>query len=286
VRPFVTNTVLVIHRAMAAGKEILFEGAQGTFLDIDHGTYLYVTSSNTTAGGACTGAGVPPNKIDRIVGAMKAYTTRVGEGPFPTANAVLSDLLHSTGGEFARVTGRPRRCGWFDAVATRYAALLNGIDKLAVTNLDGLDSLERVKICVAYRLDGKRIEYPPTSATALGRAQPVYIEMPGWVRPGGTADPRRAHGAAQLARPAARRNSADPSLRRLAQHRDRVRGGGGRTAAAVSHGCSRPAIPAGSDQGTRGHGRSVAAAAGGTVCAPWRRGRATRYGARLDQGAG
>jgi len=187
VRPFVTNTVLVIHRAMAAGKEILFEGAQGTFLDIDHGTYPYVTSSNTTAGGACTGAGVPPNKIDRIVGAMKAYTTRVGEGPFPTEDKGLSDLLHDLGREFGAVTGRPRRCGWFDAVSTRYAALVNGIDKLAVTNLDGLDSLERLKICVAYRLNGKRLEYPPTSTTALDRVQPVYIEMPGWEQATGEA---------------------------------------------------------------------------------------------------
>ena len=186
-RPFVTNTVLVIHRAMAAGKEILFEGAQGTFLDIDHGTYPYVTSSNTTAGGACTGAGVPPNKIDRIVGAMKAYTTRGGEGSLPTEDEGLSDLLHDLGREFGAVTGRPRRCGWFDAVATRYAALVNGIDKLAVTNLDGLDSLERLKICVAYRLNGKRLEYPPTSATALDRVQPVYIEMPGWGQATGEA---------------------------------------------------------------------------------------------------
>lgn len=178
---------MVIHRAMAAGKEILFEGAQGTFLDIDHGTYPYVTSSNTTAGGACTGAGVPPNKIDRIIGAMKAYTTRGGEGPLPTEDEVLSDLLHGMGREFGAVTGRARRCGWFDVVATRYAALLNGINELAVTNLDGLDSLKCVKICVAYRLEGKRLEYPPSSANALGRAQPVYIEMPGWEKSTGEA---------------------------------------------------------------------------------------------------
>src|SRR6516225_6790145 len=179
-RPFVTNTVLVIHRAMAAGKEILFEGAQGTFLDIDHGTYPYVTSSNTTAGGACTGAGVPPNKIDRIVGAMKAYTTRVGEGPFPTEDKGLSDLLHDLGREFGAVTGRPRRCGWFDAVATRYAALVNGIDKLAVTNLDGLDSLERLKICVAYRLNEKRLDVPPCDAGQLANCEPIYKEVRGW----------------------------------------------------------------------------------------------------------
>src|SRR5499427_3958448 len=154
IRPLITNTVLTIHKAMAAGKEILFEGAQGTFLDVDHGTYPYVTSSNTTAGGACTGSGVPPNKIDRVVGAVKAYTTRVGEGPLPTEDAGISELLHSMGREFGAVTGRPRRCGWFDTVATRYARIINGIDELAVTNLDGLDSVPKLKICVAYRLDG------------------------------------------------------------------------------------------------------------------------------------
>src|SRR5712672_4750197 len=123
-RPYVTNTVVYLHRAMDRGKQILFEGAQGTFLDIDHGTYPYVTSSNTTAGGACTGAGVPPNRIDRVVGAMKAYTTRVGEGPFPTENESLSELLHGMGREFGAVTGRARRCGWFDAVATRFATIV------------------------------------------------------------------------------------------------------------------------------------------------------------------
>jgi adenylosuccinate synthase len=179
-RPFVTNTVLAVHRAMAAGKEILFEGAQGTFLDLDHGTYPFVTSSNTTAGGACTGAGVPPTSIDRVVGAMKAYTTRVGEGPFPTEAAEIAELLHDMGREFGAVTGRPRRCGWFDAVATRYAGLVNGIDHLAVTNLDGLDSLEAVKICVAYRLDGKRTEYPPSCTRRLARCEPVYVDLPGW----------------------------------------------------------------------------------------------------------
>jgi adenylosuccinate synthase len=183
IRPLITNTVLTIHKAIAAGKEILFEGAQGTFLDVDHGTYPYVTSSNTTAGGACTGSGVPPNKIDRVVGAMKAYTTRVGEGPFPTQDAALADLMHSMGREYGAVTGRPRRCGWFDSVATRYAQILNGIDELAVTNLDGLDSLPRLKICVAYKLDGKKIEVPPTSVRQLARCVPVYVEVPGWNQP-------------------------------------------------------------------------------------------------------
>ena len=183
IRPLITNTVLTVHKAMAAGKEILFEGAQGTFLDVDHGTYPYVTSSNTTAGGACTGSGVPPNKIDRVVGAMKAYTTRVGEGPFPTQDAAVADLMHSMGREYGAVTGRARRCGWFDSVATRYAQILNGIDELAVTNLDGLDSLARLKICVAYKLEGKRIEVPPTCVRQLAKCVPVYVEVAGWQKP-------------------------------------------------------------------------------------------------------
>jgi adenylosuccinate synthase len=182
-RPCVTNTVLAVHKAIGAGREILFEGAQGTFLDVDHGTYPYVTSSNTTAGGACTGAGVPPNRIDRVIGAMKAYTTRVGEGPFPTESKEVSDLLHGLGREFGSVTGRARRCGWVDVVATRYAAIVNGIDELAITNLDGLDSLPKLKICVAYRIDGKRVETPPVCVRQLARCEPVYIEMPGWQQP-------------------------------------------------------------------------------------------------------
>jgi adenylosuccinate synthase len=183
IRPLVTNTVLTIHKAMLAGKEILFEGAQGTFLDVDHGTYPYVTSSNTIAGGACTGSGVPPNRIDRVIGAMKAYTTRVGEGPFPTQDESLANMMHSMGREYASVTGRPRRCGWFDAVATRYAQILNGIDELAVTNLDGLDTLPRLKICVAYKLEGKKVEVPPASVRQLAKCVPVYLEVPGWEAP-------------------------------------------------------------------------------------------------------
>ncbi|HMO66611.1 MAG TPA: adenylosuccinate synthase, partial [Verrucomicrobiota bacterium] len=132
-RPFVANTVVYLHEASRRGENILFEGAQGTFLDLDHGTYPYVTSSNTTAGGACTGSGVPPNRMDRVVGVMKAYTTRVGEGPLPTENAAVGDLLHGMGREFGATTGRMRRCGWFDAVATRHAAMVNGLDELAIT---------------------------------------------------------------------------------------------------------------------------------------------------------
>src|SRR5678816_4020366 len=161
-RPYVTNTVVYLHRAMDRGKKILFEGAQGTFLDIDHGTYPYVTSSNTTAGGACTGTGVPPNRIDRVLGVMKAYTTRVGEGPFPTENEEISDMLHGMGREFGSTTGRARRCGWFDAVAVRYAGMLNGIDEIAVTNLDGLDSLKTIKVCTHYKLGRKTLEVPPS----------------------------------------------------------------------------------------------------------------------------
>src|SRR3954467_5386622 len=132
-RPFVTNTVVYLHQALQKGNEILFEGAQGTFLDIDHGTYPYVTSSNTTAGGACTGTGVPPHRMDRVVGVMKAYTTRVGEGALPTEDENVATMLHGLGREFGATTGRARRCGWFDAVATHYATMINGIDELAIT---------------------------------------------------------------------------------------------------------------------------------------------------------
>src|SRR3984957_1600815 len=179
-RPFVTNTVVFLHNALQRRKSILFEGAQGTFLDIDHGTYPYVTSSNTTAGGACTGSGVPPNRIDRVVGAVKAYTTRVGEGPFPTEDQGVSDMLHAMGREYGVNTGRERRCGWFDAVATRFAVIVNGIDEIAVTNLDGLDQLETIKICVEYKREGKGVGSPPTCGREFGRCTPVYIEAPGW----------------------------------------------------------------------------------------------------------
>jgi adenylosuccinate synthase len=178
--PFLGNTVVYLHEAIIAKKSILFEGAQGTFLDIDHGTYPYVTSSNTTSGGACTGSGVPPNRIQKVVGTMKAYTTRVGGGPFPTENEDLGEFLHGLGREFGSTTGRARRCGWFDAVCTRYAAILNGIDELAVTNTDGLDTLPRIKVCVAYKLGRKTLEYPPTDLDALAQCKPVYEEFDGW----------------------------------------------------------------------------------------------------------
>ncbi len=182
-QPFVANTVVLLHHAMREGKDILFEGAQGTFLDIDHGTYPFVTSSNTTAGGACTGSGVPPHRMDRVVGVMKAYTTRVGEGPLPTESAEIADMLHAMGREFGATTGRARRCGWFDSVATRHATMVNGIDDLAVTNLDGLDTVETIKVCIGYRADGKRLDYVPNDAQTLAECKPVYAEFEGWRQP-------------------------------------------------------------------------------------------------------
>lgn len=182
-QPFVTNTVILLHQALRRGDNILFEGAQGTFLDIDHGTYPFVTSSNTTAGGACTGSGIPPHRMDCVVGVMKAYTTRVGEGPLPTENAEIADMLHAMGREFGATTGRPRRCGWFDSVATRHACMVNGIDELAVTNVDGLDTVETIKVCVAYRDGKKQYDYIPNDIELLSRCEPVYAEFPGWRTP-------------------------------------------------------------------------------------------------------
>jgi adenylosuccinate synthase len=182
-KPFVANTVVLLHEAMRRGDNILFEGAQGTFLDIDHGTYPFVTSSNTTAGGASTGSGVAPNKMDDVVGVMKAYTTRVGEGPLPTENAEIADMLHAMGREFGATTGRARRCGWFDSVATRHATMVNGIDKIAVTNLDGLDTVETIKVCVAYRHGKMRYDFVPNDAQTLAECKPVYVEFEGWRTP-------------------------------------------------------------------------------------------------------
>ncbi|MEI6357462.1 MAG: adenylosuccinate synthase, partial [Verrucomicrobiota bacterium] len=174
-RPFVTNTVLYLHQATRRHANMLFEGAQGTFLDLDHGTYPFVTSSNTTSGGACTGSGVPPNRMDRVVGVMKAYTTRVGEGPFPTEyGAALGAEIQKVGDEFGRTTGRGRRCGWFDAVVARAAVRINGIDDLAITKLDVLDHLAELKICVAYRLGSKRLDAVPMDVDLLRRVKPIY----------------------------------------------------------------------------------------------------------------
>ena len=178
--PYVTNTVLWLHKAMQQKKELLFEGAQGTFLDIDFGTYPYVTSSNTTAGGAVTGSGVPPHLMNRVVGCMKAYTTRVGEGPLPTQDDEIGRLLHGMGREFGSTTGRARRCGWFDGVVTRYAQMLSGFNELAVTNLDGLDSLSEIKVCHAYELGGKKLLYPPTDCADWAACKPLYKTFKGW----------------------------------------------------------------------------------------------------------
>jgi len=181
--PFVTNTVVWLHESAQRKEKILFEGAQGTFLDIDHGTYPFVTSSNTTSGGACTGSGVPPNRMDRVVGVMKAYTTRVGEGPLPTEDPFIADMLHAMGREFGATTGRARRCGWFDSVATRHATMVNGIDELAITNVDGLDTLESIKVCTGYRLGAKTYDYIPNDIEIFSKCQPVYVEFPGWQTP-------------------------------------------------------------------------------------------------------
>ena len=182
-KPYVTNTVQLLHEASAKKKRILFEGAQGTFLDIDHGTYPYVTSSNTTAGGMCTGSGIAPNRIDYVIGVAKAYTTRVGEGPMPSEDRIVGDLLHGMGREYGATTGRERRCGWFDAVTVRQAAMLNGITDLAVTNLDGLDTLGSIKVCVGYRLGGKRIDHQPSDLGQLTKCRAIYETFPGWQKP-------------------------------------------------------------------------------------------------------
>jgi adenylosuccinate synthase len=188
--PHVVDCTRSIHEAARARKNILFEGAQGTLLDLDHGTYPYVTSSNPVAGGACIGAGVGPTLIDRVIGVAKAYTTRVGEGPFPTElDGSLSDHLCDRGGEYGTTTGRRRRCGWFDGVIGRYAVEVNGLDCLAITKLDVLDELDEISVCVAYELDGRRIEYFPSSAGDFARCRPIYVTLPGWQT--STADCRR-----------------------------------------------------------------------------------------------
>jgi adenylosuccinate synthase len=178
--PHITNTTVYLHEAIKAGKNLLFEGAQGTYLDIDHGTYPFVTSSNTTSGGACTGSGVPPRMIDKVVAVGKAYTTRVGSGPFVTENDAIGDMLHNMGREFGATTGRARRCGWLDSVLVRYAVMINGADELAITNLDGLDGLDTIQICTAYTLRGKTIHYPPSTAADLAACVPVYETHQGW----------------------------------------------------------------------------------------------------------
>ncbi|WP_367875367.1 adenylosuccinate synthase [Luteolibacter sp. Populi] len=179
-RPHVANTIAVLHKAWKAGKTILFEGAQGTLLDVDFGTYPFVTSSNTTSGGSCTGTGLPPTAIQQVIGVCKAYTTRVGSGPFPTVDEGLSEYLHGLGREFGVVSGRPRGCGWLDAVLLRHGCMVNGVTGLAVTNVDGLDNYETLRICTGYDIDGTIHELPPADRHAWDRAVPVYEELPGW----------------------------------------------------------------------------------------------------------
>ncbi|ALJ67047.1 MULTISPECIES: adenylosuccinate synthase [unclassified Synechocystis] len=180
-RPHVVDSSLKIYDAIHQRKNILFEGAQGTLLDLDHGTYPYVTSSNPIAGGACVGAGIGPTMIDRVIGVAKAYTTRVGEGPFPTElDGELNQHLCDRGAEFGTTTGRRRRCGWFDGVIGRYAVRINGLDCLAITKLDVLDQLAEIKVCVAYELDGKTCDHFPGNAAEFARCQPIYKTLPGW----------------------------------------------------------------------------------------------------------
>ncbi len=181
IAPLVGDTVSFVHEALSAGRSVLLEGAQATFLDLDHGTYPFVTSSNPIAGGACTGAGVGPRQIDTVIGVAKAYVTRVGAGPFPTeCEGEVSDLLVERGHEFGTNTGRRRRCGWFDAVMLRQAVRLNSLSEVALTKLDVLDPLPVVKVCVGYEADGERFEYPPYHQSVLHRVRPVYEEMAGW----------------------------------------------------------------------------------------------------------
>jgi adenylosuccinate synthase len=182
--PWVTDVSLFLGRAREAGRAIMFEGAQGTLLDIDHGTYPYVTSSNATVGGVCTGLGVPPKAIDGVLGVAKAYTTRVGEGPLPTElTGEIGNRLRESGQEFGAVTGRPRRCGWYDAVAVRYAVRVNGLDALALTKLDVLDGLPELQVCTGYKVKGATITEMPGDVAQLAACEPIYETLAGWTKP-------------------------------------------------------------------------------------------------------
>jgi adenylosuccinate synthase len=179
--PMITDSVNLVHEALEAGQHVLLEGAQATFLDLDHGTYPFVTSSNPVAGGACTGAGIGPRYIDRVIGIAKAYITRVGAGPFPTELFdEVGEHLVDVGHEYGTNTGRRRRTGWFDAVMLRHAVRLNSLSELAITKLDILDQLESLKVCVAYEIDGQRFDHLPYHQSALHKAVPIYEELPGW----------------------------------------------------------------------------------------------------------
>ncbi|MFH1867383.1 MAG: adenylosuccinate synthase [Candidatus Omnitrophota bacterium] len=183
IKKYVADTTLIVNGALDNNKSVLFEGAQGTLLDVDFGTYPYVTSSNSTAGGACIGTGVSPARIGKVIGVVKAYTTRVGEGPLPTEfSSKLMDIIRKKGMEFGATTGRPRRCGWFDAIIVKHSVLVNGIKEIVVTKLDVLDSLEKIKICTGYRYKGKRYNTFPANIEMLFCVIPEYEECPGWMR--------------------------------------------------------------------------------------------------------
>ena len=184
IAPFVCDTSVLLNQALTNGESILFEGAQGTMLDIDHGTYPFVTSSSTTVGGACVGTGLAPHRITGVLGIVRTYTTRVGEGPFPTemleAESELGQLIRERGREYGASTGRPRRCGWFDAFATRYAAEINGFSSVALTKLDVLDALDEIKVCVGYRINGTTCDSLPSVSQDLRRVVPIFETLPGW----------------------------------------------------------------------------------------------------------
>jgi adenylosuccinate synthase len=186
VRPMVADTSLLLSQALDRGQTVLLEAGQATLLDVDHGTYPFVTSSSASAGGACTGAGIPPTRVDKVIAVVKAYTTRVGEGPFPTElapgtpGAAAGERLRDVGAEFGTTTGRPRRCGWYDAVIARYAARVNGVTDFVLTKLDVLTGLERIPVCVAYEVDGQRLDEMPMTQTEFHHAVPVYEELEGW----------------------------------------------------------------------------------------------------------
>ena len=180
-KPYLANTSLLLHEALERGDNVLLEGGQGTLLDVDHGTYPFVTSSNPTAGGAATGSGIGPTKITRVIGIVKAYTTRVGEGPFPTELLDENgERLRQIGGEVGTTTGRPRRCGWYDAVVARYATRINGLTDFFLTKLDVLSGFKEIPVCVAYEIDGKRHDEMPMTQTQFHHAKPIYEMMPGW----------------------------------------------------------------------------------------------------------
>ena len=181
---YVTDTSLYLYQALRQNKRVIAEGAQGALLDVDHGTYPYVTSSNPTSGGACTGLGIPPTAVDSVVGIVKAYCTRVGNGPFPTElTDATGERLRAIGHEYGATTGRPRRCGWFDAVALKYSAMINGIDRIAVTKLDVLDTFDEIMVCVGYNVGGKRLKSFPTDIATLERITPIYESFEGWKTP-------------------------------------------------------------------------------------------------------